>query len=232
MASKTLNCIFVHGVGKQKSDFAHDARRYLRSALKSRGIEMYARSVHWAPILDDGEKKMLESVGKLGSSNRMSQRLVVETLADALCYQHKQETIQYLVDYELSQFNNQADEVVVFAHSLGVLLMSDYLRNRPKVKIQKFVSFGTNLQLFNIGRESAFVCPEQLKGVGRWTNYWDEDDMLGWPVSGWLPHVKDTEVSVGPWWSGWTGLSHIGYFEDKDLWSKKIPNDLFPGVKK
>ena len=221
---KAVHAIFVHGVGEQDGSYADAARRNLQGALRARGSELYSSTVLWAPVLDVHQRKMSAAVAKRGSSNRPSQRLVMGTLADALSYRHHADQISALMDDAYMRL--RADEVVIFAHSLGGLLTVDWLRSRTRARVAQFHTFGCNLELFYQGAEDKFDCPAQLRPSAKWTNYFDEDDMLGWPLRGWLPQVDDIEVSVGGLLSGWWGLSHTAYWDDSALWCRTIPAAL------
>ena len=218
---KTLAAIFIHGVGEETAGYSAFAQKTLSRALLSRGVAFYGQEVLWAPVLDTLERDMLFSVGKRGSRNNLTQRLVVGTLADALCYPNKREDILDLVDQAVAR--SRADEVHIFAHSLGGLIATDWLRSRPSARLHGLSTFGCNLQLFSLG--SNFNCPAQIQVPGKWTSYFDNADMLGWPLGGWQPQVTDVKVNVGGL-LGWTGLSHIEYWDDSRFWGKTVPGNL------
>jgi pimeloyl-ACP methyl ester carboxylesterase len=224
MPTSSIAALFIHGVGQQTADFADRAQRWLAGALSARGCTLYGRSVHWAPILDAPQQAMAAAVKRGGSAGRPAQGLVIRTLADALSYGHHRDAIHYVMDYEIRQL--RADNVVIFAHSLGALIACDYLRSRTGVKVDKLVTFGCNLELFYQGAEASFVVPPQVDAPGKWVNAFDEDDMLGWPVRAWLPKVRDVEVSVGGLLTGWWGLSHTAYFADKRFWTSTVPGRI------
>ncbi len=228
MALDTLHGLFIHGVGQQGPSFAHDSRRYLRAAMLKQGVSSYMRSVWWAPYADKYEHEFLKKVEKKGSRANLTQKLVVGTLADALFYQGSpklQQECFSLLDYEYDQLGNQKHNAVIFAHSLGGLIATDWLRARPQNGIRKLITFGCNLGIFNL--DGNFDNPRQLV-YGKWTNMFDSSDMLGYPlaVQPSFAHVQDVEVSVGGWLTGWWGISHCSYFGDKKLWSKTIPDHL------
>ena len=217
----------VHGVGEQTGTFASGARSRLRAALSERGEGLVAAPVHWAPLADQHEHAFMKSVKRAGSRGNLSQSLTIGTLSDALAYQANDRLraqIHFLMDYEYGQL--RSPRPVIFAHSLGGLIALDWLRSRPQAKIGKLVTFGCNVGIFYLGKE--FDCPNQVKLPGQWLNYWDENDLLGFPlaVRPEFMHVRDKEVSVGGWFTGWTGLAHLGYWNNRKLWSRTIPGDL------
>lgn len=224
----------IHGVGEQGPDFAVPARIALKRALAGRKLDLWARSVHWAPYADIPQKRYLASVEAAGSRGNATQRLVVGTLADALMY-HTNERLRSnlfrLLDRHLVSLGHANDlrrPTTIFAHSLGGLIATDWLRARPDVSGVQLVTFGCNIGLFTLGE--SFEPVPQLRAPGSWVNLFSPRDMLGFPlaVDPALAHVLDVKIGVGGWFTGWTGLAHVRYWDDKKLWSRTIPNLLAP----
>jgi len=219
-----LHALFIHGVGEQSPAFATLAAARFGDALDDRSIRLYHTSAHWAPLADRLESDFMSRVVAKGSAGRPLQHLVAMTLADALVYQSNgalREQIQALLDREIARLRGR--HVVVFAHSLGCLIFTDYLRARPNLKNVSLVTMGLNLELFFLGERVPRV--PQLENTG-WVNLYDRDDLLGWPATD--PNLKKVlnyEVSVGSWWQRWIvrGAAHIGYWDDRKLWSKTMP---------
>lgn len=229
--TRALFAMFVHGVGEQPRDFSDDARDSLRKACGERDTGLVSTAVHWAPLADRHEKAYLAAVERKGSAGRPLQRLVVGTLADALAYAknpHLQAEIFALLDKRVYQF--EAVPLTIFAHSLGGLIVTDWLRARSHIKRVKLVTFGCNIGLFTLGQK--FQPVPQLSTRGSWLNLYDRQDMLGYPlaVEPALFHVRDVRVNVGSWLTRWNGLSHVGYWDDRKLWRETIPDLISDGV--
>lgn len=210
--------LFVHGVGQQGPEFAHDARRHLRTALNARNVATWFESVHWAPLLDRLEDEFLAKAVARGSSGNPSQKLSIGTGADALAYAYNaelRETIFSLLDAAAAPFKGRP--YAVFAHSLGGLIATDWMRSRGRPA--RLVTFGCNIGLFTLG--GAF---QAIPGLSDWLNLFDDDDALGFPagVDATLSFVRDVEVSVGV-----TGLAHTRYWDSDRLWAETIPQLLF-----
>lgn len=220
-----MRALFVHGVGRQGPGFADKAIGWLRDSLDE---DFYAQSVHWAKLADRAEDKFLAQVKDKGSKGNTTQELVVGTLADALMYRTPGNDFQRklfgLLDHHSDVFGDRG--YVIFAHSLGGLIVTDWLRARPAVKDVTLVTLGCNIGLFNLGR--SFQPVPQLTAPNRWINAYSSRDFLGFPltVDPNLKHVLDVRVSLGGLFKGWTGLSHLLYWEEKALWSTTIPKLL------
>ena len=85
----------------------------------------------------------------------------------------------------------------IFAHSLGGLIATDWLRQRPDLTQMRLVTLGCNIGLFNLGCN--FVRVPSLEAPGRWLNFFSPRDFLGFPlaVDPALAHVVDHKVGVG-----------------------------------
>lgn len=222
--------LFVHGIGEQPAGFADLATRRLTEGMAEEGLAVVARSAHWAPLADRLQRAFLQAVEAAGSKGNLSQRLAVGTLADAILYLRSpslQAQIFRLLDSEMWLLRGNSDRpVTIFAHSLGGLIVTDYLRSRPWVKSVRLVTFGCNIGLFTLGTQ--FEPLEQLRAKGSWINLFSRRDALGFPLSvdPALAHVHDYAVSVGGWFRGWTGLAHTLYWDDRRLWRDTIPSLL------
>ncbi|MDF1502763.1 hypothetical protein [Roseisolibacter sp. H3M3-2] len=145
--------------------------------------------------------------------------------------------------------------VVVVAHSLGSVIASDYLwdaqhpatgrtpADTPFERLHTLaglVTFGSTLPLFTLGlpkvvavappRESPLLSPA-VRAVARWHNYYDPDDVLGWPLRTVEPLAPlapgehayadavdaDHAIEVGSALTGWSPAAHVGYWEDRNF---------------
>ena len=153
--------------------------------------------------------------------------------------------------------------VVLVAQSLGCQVMSNYLWDAQKPtatrgvwkspttqrgseldgflrlkQLRYFYSTGCNIPIFLAG-----FSEDQIKAVAssskgysfQWKNYYDEDDVLGWPLkplsSSYRSAVyRDYEINaegglLGYITHGWNPLSHTRYWVDKDV-QKPLARDI------
>ena len=103
--------------------------------------------------------------------------------------------------------------------------------------LASFVTFGCNIPLFvpaNVvtskvqpiqvpsGPLKARNIPD-LDKVAGWFNYYDPDDILGWPINplyakaGATPVVHDKAINAGGWLAAWNPASHSKYWTDNDF---------------
>lgn len=226
MPAKEVVAICLHGVGSPPDTFSWNARRNLRAALKAQGQSLWVRDAYWAPVADFYEKPYLDAVRAQGSEINEAQKIAIMDAGDAFLYRNNalvREEIWETLDASYRYLHSS--EVVIFAHSLGVLVAVDWLRDRGK-PIKALHSFGDNLGLLGLGAD--FAMPEQLKAPGTWIDYWTPGDGLGFPLKAQpgFESVDSVKVNIGSWATHWTGLDHILWWENKDLWGKTIPRKL------
>jgi len=140
--------------------------------------------------------------------------------------------------------------LIVVAHSLGCHILSNYIWDRQKrgaaslgndfedmKTLSGFLTFGCNIPLFTLAHKKVapirFPVPvakyfprgtgaNVVKGVTKWWNYYDPDDILGWPLkplsAAYRRAVhKDVAIDVGGFLTSWNPASHGGYWEDNDF---------------
>jgi len=122
--------------------------------------------------------------------------------------------------YDLQYPSSRVPEVVDVSSALE---RGDTLTN--------FYSFGTTLPLWSL-RYHDFSCPIQVPSShvnryyagleGEWVNFYDRDDILGYPLRPIDPAYEravkeDIEVNSGGVAMSWNPLSHGGYFSNRSM---------------
>ncbi len=191
---------------------------------------------------------------------RKAREFVVHSFGDALAYHrdycadNAYRQIHHAISSNLGKLyaalDNPAAPIVVMAHSLGCHIMSDYIWDRQKRRngddltpldqLLAFVTFGCNIPLFSMAMDCAYpmtlpgpgIPPGPLREHSRWLNFFDADDVLGWPMKplydncqddfsdvqkATVRRIEDRTIGVGGLLDGWTPISHGGYWEDRDL---------------
>lgn len=163
-----------------------------------------------------------------------------------------QDNIRILRDRVRAGKPANAKEVplVVVAHSLGCHIMSNYIWDLQKPgatslgndfedmkTLSGLLTFGCNIPLFTLAYENVqsinfpvnvkkyfpkATKPNAIAAATKWWNYYDPDDILGWPLkplsASYRSAVhKDVPINAGKFWSSWNPLSHSGYWEDNDF---------------
>ena len=136
--------------------------------------------------------------------------------------------------------------LVVLAHSLGGHIMSNYIWDMqtavkegktgiPQTSFERMetlagiVTFGCNIPLFTFAYKTVKPIKfpgsnltEEVRKEAKWWNYFDTDDVLGYPLKpinkayGRVVH-KDVPINVGGLFSSWNPMSHSKYWTDDDF---------------
>lgn len=149
---------------------------------------------------------------------------------------------------ELRNDTAQAAPILVLAHSMGGHVLSNYIwdrqRNDPALPadvanantIAAIVTFGCNIPIFTFGHRAQDIraieypgtgLPQNLRRKGWWLNYYDKDDILGYPLgqagAGYealrqAGNLHDHRINAGNLFTSWNPLSHNGYWKDRDFY--------------
>ena len=136
--------------------------------------------------------------------------------------------------------------LIIIAHSLGSVIMSNYIWDVQKVDVKEtpfermetlagFITFGSTIPLFALAykqRQNIQFPPkniqnyfpqmnrDKVKDVVKWINFFDADDVLGYPIGHLGPSygvVEDREINVGGLLTFWNPFSHADYWTDNDF---------------
>jgi hypothetical protein len=140
----------VHGVGKQRPDFADELKAKLIEQFVERlpgkvpnpHTQLVIEPIHWAPAIQEEEELLWKRLNRAGNLDFIKLRqFMVEFGADALAYQPLPreraiyEAIHSVVARGLRNLAEQAGAdapLCVIAHSLGTVISSNYLYDLQK----------------------------------------------------------------------------------------------------
>ncbi len=141
---------------------------------------------------------------------------------------------------ELAARAGSRTPLIVAAHSLGSVIFSDHVWDEQHHRgpgrdtftrcetLAGLITFGSNIALFTLGlpevQPIAFPPPGHalsapVRAAARWFNYFDRDDVLGYPLREISPAYaatvsEDLALEVGGMFSNWNPTSHTAYWED------------------
>ena len=180
-----------------------------------------------------------------------TRRFVISHLGDALAYQRVPgpgidvyRTIHARIREHLAALRDQMGgdkPIVVLAHSLGSAIVSNFVWDEQKSPtpgttatermemLAGLVTFGANIPLFTLCLDEViairFPVPAlaaPLRAASRWLNFFDADDVLGYPLRPLSPSYRDAvsadlQINVGSALRSWNPLSHEEYWTDNDF---------------
>jgi len=262
----------IHGIGIQGPDFAepliHELTDRFADAVdmtleEARGALVF-EAVHWAPVLQEAQTRLLERVQAGHDLDYGGLRhFMVDFAGDAIAYQPAPkdrdvyDSVHTVLAESLRSLAHKAGPrapLCVIAHSLGTIIASNYFYDltqsrRPgmvssavrEVKRSTPIENGETLTLlYTLGspiavwslRYADFGLPISVPSPrlgdhhpgleGEWVNYYDPDDVLGYPLrplnDGYEEAVtEDVAVNVGGLLTSWNPASHTGYWTDNDV---------------
>ena len=188
--------------------------------------------------------KKLGQNNKLGGVFSM-RKLVIEAFGDGVTFESGadrpnsvyQRVHEYLRERirEINELKvqNEGAKIVIVAASMGVHLLSTYIwdadnsigtfktnhagENENLTNLDYLFSIGCNIPLFISGKNIDEIKPINKRNPSfKWDNYYDRDDVLGWPLSDinddYGALVEDYEINTGAYIG-----SHIRYWKDNDF---------------
>ncbi|MCI5047171.1 MAG: hypothetical protein MRY59_06695 [Aquisalinus sp.] len=214
------------------------------------------REIFWADILQDRQARYLSAIRRRTRYDDL-RRFVVQNLGDAAAYQKTADPADNTYEKihkrvakvirELDQDTVDGAPLVVVAHSLGGHIISNHIYDISKSgttggnfrnlkTLAAFVTFGCNIPLFTFSYAPERLFPIEFPGTdlpaGKrlspwWLNYYDKDDVLGYPLADIGPRykamaergeLKDISIDAGNALTAWNPASHNAYWRDDDFY--------------
>lgn len=186
----------------------------------------------------------LKSSSELGGVLSL-RKFVLQAFGDAVTYEsgksRSDSVYQSVHNYLREEFKQINEKLVdypeaklfIVAASMGVHIISTYIwdadkgrgvfNNNPAeqdeslTNLSALFSIGCNIPLFVSGKSEDQIVPFSKPNPDFiWENYYDRDDVLGWPLSnlsqGYKELVTDHEINTGQYIG-----SHLRYWKDNDF---------------
>lgn len=244
MNNKT-GILILHGIGEQKKDYSMKLQQGIEEKLYNSNTAIVFQEVLYTDIFDEVRKrseKLLDSSYKWQLLTRYIRHLFIYFLGDAASYKDKKGYVavhQHLSD-EIEALKQKLDAnspIIIVAHSLGAIIISDYVYDEQQgIGIQKtalandlqaFVTFGCNIPLFETGHKKT-VSIKQPNNAFKWLNFFSPFDPLGYRMEGYYDEeqintnippkfITDIEVFPGGLLASWNFFSHISYWQCKEI---------------
>jgi len=239
-----LVLLTLHGMGEVEPDYYLELQAGLAERLGARWDECTLQAVQYAPVFQVNEDQLWQAMQNEPDNRlrwRFAREFLINRLADASAFERSyhvepatyaavMDCINEKLAAGFSACGSHPDTgLVVMAHSLGGQVFSSYAwdhldtRNATPspylANWRRFLTFGCNIPLFTAGlqKRQNFTAPSRDFA---WHNFYDPDDVLGWPLRQLDPSydsVQDHAINVGSWATGWTPLCHTAYWTDDAL---------------
>ncbi len=245
---KKVGVLILHGVGVQDEGYSIPMQEGIKTVLNNFEVDaeqVEFKEVVYSDIFDINQEErsayMVNTSSKFQLITRGIRRLMVFIFSDAVSYRACYKKVHKRLSDNIKDLQKKLVKgapVIVAAHSMGVIAISDYIYDQQekkhiKLKLEKIsnlkalITFGCNIPLFEMGYEDT-VCikrPETDKaGNFFWTNFYSPFDVLGYRVEEYytkrpLPDfpIKDVKVFPGCLCKFWNILSHTTYWRHEGI---------------
>lgn len=183
-------------------------RKFLLYGFSDAGGLEYSRTINDSAY-EIIQRRIFDALGR--AFNAVESQAPVVFIAQSL-------GCQVLSNYIWDAMRASPPTFGVWRHSHEGLNADDVnFRRLPTLRV--LVTTGCNIPIFIGGLPRAQRIPIKRRNDSFvWENYYDEDDVLGWPLQalsdGYNALVKDIEVNVGSIFTSWNPLSHTEYWTD------------------
>ena len=207
--ARRIGILTVHAMGDQTPDFDSDLRKGLLARLDAEARrDIRFKGIYYQDLLQVQQEAILERMKPSKLRWRGTRRFFMQSFSDATTYQYRStykssvyskvhNRIRDLVDELSKELGSEECPLVIIAQSLGCHVISNYIwdaqraraiwKDQPPTEFQKLgttehmLTTGCNIPFFVSGFDDiqAITPPN---GRFRWTNFYDRDDVLGWPL--------------------------------------------------
>lgn len=143
--SKKVACIIIHGIGKQKENYAEsiifELKKQFSYSIKDKSKnpekELIVEPVLWSNVFQNAEDELWERLKKGGSLDyRNLRRLMIDFAADAVAYiKIPNDTFAYDAVHsmfakslhKLARLAGETAPLCIIAHSLGTVIASNFI---------------------------------------------------------------------------------------------------------
>lgn len=246
--NKKVGVLILHGVGVQDKGYSIPMQKGIQTVLSKIGA--YAEQVKFKEVLysdifdvnqEERSEYMVNTSSKFQLITRGIRKLLVFVFSDAVSYRACYKKVHERLSKNIKGLQKELEEgapVIVVAHSMGVIAISDYIYDQQEnihselnlekiTNLKALISFGCNIPLFEMGYEET-VCikrPDTDKDEDFfWTNFYSPFDVLGYRVEEYYTErpspdflIKDVKVFPGGVLKTWNLLSHTAYWKHKGI---------------
>lgn len=199
--------IYIHGIGK-----SNDTIDVCDKLQKKTGIETIPFS--WSDLFDTYEKEFVH----VYSDNMCRIReWSVYYVGDIIIYEKMKSLLFNKLTDLFSELTDRNINIVT--HSLGGVIISDFLYDNPNINITNMFTIGCPLALYSL-RYGTNNFNKPINNVSNWINIWNEYDAISYPLKKLNKEYdfvvrKDINISIGNIIERILKIAHGKYFDNE-----------------
>ena len=246
---KPIGVLIIHGVGIQKRNYSERIKRGVVRELRKQGCDstqVVFQEVLYTCIFDDQQKVRSNYLINTSVWYQFLTRIVrwslIHILSDAVSYRGQYKRVHEIISDNINELQAKLVKnrpIVVVAHSMGVMAISDYIYDQqndkcPEMQLEKInnlkalVTFGCNIPLFEMGHKET-VCIKRPKSDDQekeffWCNFYSPFDVLGYRIEKYYTikpeptfKIEDKLIFAGGIFSKWNTACHMGYWAHPNI---------------
>lgn len=205
------------------------------------------RTAFWADVTSVAQDEYFNNIKDRNVDFKELRKFIIHAFGDATAYANPTGIVYKKIHTKVRQALSALHEdlggedkpLIILSHSLGCHIASNCIydvqkQNIPDISkfenfdtLTGFMTFGCNMPLFTLANLNEYTpfkfpsdkLPPPLQKIAAWKNFYDKDDVLGYPLQA-IPAleniVEDTPIK-GSGLVGMTPLAHEFYWDDKEL---------------
>jgi hypothetical protein len=212
---------YLHGIGKNnKTDkICNDLNKQFNGKIKFTPIP-------WFSIFDNVQIEFLKTYKEYDFKifNGSIKKFVIYFGGDIIVYENLKKEIFKLINKTI----DKTKEINFLTHSLGGVIISDFLYNNPDIKVKNLITTGNPLALYSL-RYGINNFTKTINNTEKWVNVWNKYDSLSFPLKCLNQQysdivTEDIDLKKGNLIERIFKISHFSYLKNKNLF--KIINKL------
>lgn len=242
--NKQVGILILHGIGTQKQGYAQPLIDGIKAKLSQEEVQKVAfNEVLYADIFDNYQQKREDYLENTSHGwqflTRLIRRVLIFVLSDATSYKDKSayQEIQQRLSQNIADLQAQLPvdaPVIIAAHSLGTMVISDYIYDEQEGKnaglglakignLKALISLACNIPLFEMGHKRT-LCIKAPTQEFFWRNFFSPFDVLAYKVADYYDErpapkfdIQDKEIFCGGLFTAWNVFSHLGYWKSSAI---------------
>ncbi len=241
-----VGVLVLHGIGSHKQGYSCALVKKVAALLKSKGCDskqVEIQEVVYTDIFDKQQREhseyLLNTSGSCQFISRLIRRLLAFVLSDAVSYRASRKDVHIVISEHIGKLYKNLPEsapVIVVAHSMGVMAISDYIYDLQKKEcknpdlrsinnLKSIISFGCNIPLFEMGHDETVSIKRPSSDEDktfRWINFFSPFDVLGYRIKKYYTQKPDFEIDdkkiyAGGVFTKWNIFCHVGYWKNNEI---------------
>lgn len=240
-----VGILILHGVGTQKTDYSREFKQKISEGLNENASRVDYQEVLYSDIFDENSRQrsdyLINTSSKFQVVTRFIRWLLIYVLSDAVSYRSKYKEVHQRISENIKALQNRlpaGSPVIIVAHSMGLMAISDYLYDQqedkyPELMLEAFddlsalISFGCNIPLFEMGHDAPKCIKRPASDINNrffWKNFYSPFDVLGYRIADYYLirqepgfDITDDKVYSGGFFTTWNIGSHTGYWKHKKI---------------